>query len=73
MSRHGIEGVRCPKCGQDEMVWVVGMAWFTVTEDGAEQSGRPDGDVEWEDSAFTCCPSCAHEGTWGEFCYEEDE
>ena len=28
MSRHGIEGVRCPQCGQDEIMWVVGLAWF---------------------------------------------
>jgi hypothetical protein len=73
MSQHETEGVRCPKCGQDEVMWVVGMAWFTVTEDGAEQTGKPDGDVEWDGNAPTRCPSCGHGGTWGEFCCEEKE
>lgn len=73
MSRHGIEGVRCPHCGQDEVMWGVGLAWFTVTEDGAVQTGQPDGDVEWENDAVTRCPSCGHKGTWGEFCYEVDK
>jgi len=73
MSRHEVEGIRCPKCGQDEVMWVVGLAWFTVTEDGAERTGQPDGDVEWESDASARCPSCGHEGIWGEFCCEEKE
>jgi hypothetical protein len=53
-------------------MWVVGLAWFTVTDDGAEQTGKPDGDVEWESDAPARCPSCGHEGTWGEFCHGEE-
>ena len=49
-------------------MWVVGRAWFTLTEDGAERTGKPDGDVESETDAPARCPSCGHEGTWGEFC-----
>ena len=71
MSRHGMEGVRCPQCGQGEVMWVVVLAWFTVTVDGAEWTGKPDGDVEWEDNAPARCPLCGHEETWGEFCCEE--
>jgi hypothetical protein len=72
MSRHGIEGVRCPKCGQDEDLWVIGLAWFTVTEDGAEQAGKPDGDVEWGADAPARCPKCGFEGNWSEFFYDEE-
>jgi hypothetical protein len=68
-----IDGVCCPKCGQDEVMWVVGRAWFTVTEDGAEQTGQPDGDVEWKDAAPARCPSYGHEGMWSEFCCEEEQ
>ena len=73
MNQQGIVGFRCPKCGQDELMWVVGLAWFAVTEDGAERTGQPDGDVEWEDDALTRCPWCGHEGMWGEFCCEDEE
>ena len=67
-----MQGVRCPKCGQTEKMYVVGLAWFAVTGDlEAEHTGEPDGDIEWEENAVTRCPSCGHEGTWGEFCYEE--
>jgi DNA-directed RNA polymerase subunit RPC12/RpoP len=69
----GIERVRCPKCGQNEKLYVVGLAWFTVPQDGAEQTGKPDGNVEWEKDAPTRCPSCGHEGTWVEFRYEEED
>jgi hypothetical protein len=73
MKGHGIADVRCSKCGQDEVMWVVGLAWFTVTEDGAERTGQPDGDERWKNNAPARCPSCGHEGTWGEFRYEEEE
>ena len=32
---------------------------------GAERTGKPDGDAEREDDAPARCPSCGHEGTWG--------
>jgi len=43
-------------------MWVVGRAWFTVTEDGAEQTGKPDGDVEWGPDARRAAPSAVTKG-----------
>ncbi len=73
MKGHGMAGVRCPQCGQDDVMWVVGLAWITVTEDGAEYDGEPDSAMDWGGDPFARCPSCGHEGTWGEFSCEVDE
>jgi DNA-directed RNA polymerase subunit RPC12/RpoP len=72
MNGQGIEGVRCPECGQNEVMNVVGLAWITVTGDGADYSDEPDC-AAWDDTSFARCPSCGHEGTWGKFCCEEEE
>jgi hypothetical protein len=70
----GTGGGRCPKCGQNEKLYVVGLAWFTVTGDlETEYTGKPDGDIEWDSDAVTRCPSCGHEGKWGEFCRDDEE
>ena len=63
---------RCPECGQDEVMDVVGAAWITVTGDGTERTGEPDGDVEWDSDAIARCPKCGHQGKWSEFRCEED-
>jgi len=66
MSQQGIEGVRCPECGQNEVMDVVGATWITATGDGTAYSD--DADIAmWDDSSFARCPECGHEGTWGEY------
>ena len=71
---NGTGGVRCPGCGRNEKPYVVGSAWLAVTGDlEAEYTGEPDGDIERDGDAVTRCPSCGHEGKWGESCRDNDE
>ena len=67
MSRHGMQGIRRPECGQNEVMSVVGLAWITVTKDGAQYDDEPDCAMDWGGAAPARCPSCGHKGTWGEF------
>jgi DNA-directed RNA polymerase subunit RPC12/RpoP len=58
-----LEGIACPKCGNDERVIIAVKTLATVTDDGAE----PFGDMEWDDDSFARCPECDHWGRLGAF------
>ena len=63
-----LEGVRCPKCGNDERLLVVANVWLDVTDDGSVPSEEPGrGDHEWDDNAATECSRCGHMGRWAAF------
>ena len=61
-----LEGIRCPKCGQEDRFLISGFAQFEVTDDGSESVG----DHGWDDDSATRCPECCHEGKLREFSHE---
>ena len=64
-----LEGLACPKCGNDERLIIQGESAFEVTDDG---TGRH-WDVYWDDSSHTVCPNrvCNFEGNLCEFREEQ--
>ena len=48
-----LEGIRCPKCGNEDEFRIEGTTIFTVTDDGTESYG----DVEWTED-FCECTEC---------------
>lgn len=58
-----LEGLACPKCGNDERLFIVGMSVFEVVDDGTVEHE----DVEWDDSSHTRCPQCNFVGNLCEF------
>jgi hypothetical protein len=63
-----LEGVKCPKCGQEDAFKIEGSCIFTVTDDGTEDEGNSH---EWDDTNYCECPECGHHGTVGDFTIEE--
>lgn len=51
-----LEGIRCPKCSQEDRFFITGCAQFEVTDDGSEAVG----DHEWDEGSSTRCPECNH-------------
>ena len=58
-----LEGIACPKCGNDFRIFIEAKTLAVVTDDGAETFG----DMEWDDDSYAECPECQHHGTLGEF------
>ena len=58
-----LEGIECPKCGNDSRFYVGVRTRAEVTDDGAETFG----DMIWDDTSYAECPECEHFGTLGEF------
>lgn len=49
-----LEGIRCPKCGNDDVFHIVCTTYAVVKDDGAEAYG----DLEWNDESRTTCAEC---------------
>lgn len=58
-----LEGLACPKCGNDSELIIEAKTLAAVTDDGAEAFG----DMEWDESSFAQCPECKHHGCLREF------
>jgi len=58
-----LQGIACPKCGNDAIINVEVRILAAVTDDGAETFG----DMEWDGSSYAECPDCEHRGTLAEF------
>jgi DNA-directed RNA polymerase subunit RPC12/RpoP len=58
-----LEGIACPKCGNDSSFRIEARTLAEVTDDGAETFG----DMEWDADSYAECPECGHHGTVGEF------
>jgi predicted nucleic-acid-binding Zn-ribbon protein len=58
-----LRGMRCPKCGNEDVFNVLGSACFEVTDAGAERSS----DIEWDEHSACTCGECDHTATWGYF------
>lgn len=58
-----LEGIACPKCGNDCRFYLEAKTLAEVTDYGAETFG----DMTWDDDSYAECPECEHRGTLGEF------
>lgn len=58
-----LQGIACPKCGNDEQLIIAVHCLADVTDDGAETFG----DLEWDAGSYARCPACGHDGTLTEF------
>ncbi len=62
-NRNCPDGMRCPKCSQDDRFSISAVVECRVTDDGSE----PVGDHVWGETGATRCPECGREGPLGEF------
>jgi DNA-directed RNA polymerase subunit RPC12/RpoP len=58
-----LEGIACPKCGNDSLIYIETTTLAAVTDDGAETFG----DMEWDADSYAECPECGHRSILGEF------
>ena len=58
-----LEGIACPKCGNDTRIYIEARTLAVVTDNGAETFG----DMEWGGESYAECPECRHHGTVEEF------
>jgi len=58
-----LEGIACPKCGNDSRIYIEAKTLAVVMDDGAETFGH----MEWDGDSYTECPECGHRGTLAEF------
>jgi hypothetical protein len=59
-----LEGVKCPKCGQEDVFVVAVTGWTRVTDDGTDSVEG----LEWAEDAQVMCPqlNCDWKGTWAQ-------
>jgi len=62
-----LEGVKCPKCGQEDLFKIEASVIVEVSDDGTEDQG---GDYEWDQAAFCQCCDCDHAGKLADFTIE---
>lgn len=58
-----LEGIRCPRCGNDERFTVTAVTTVTLTDNGTDDT---DG-FEFDKDSHAECPECQFEGSWAEF------
>jgi Zn ribbon nucleic-acid-binding protein len=63
-----LEGMKCPKCGQEDTFKIAASCLFTVTDDGTQDEGNGH---EWDDTNYCECSACGHHGTVADFTVEE--
>ncbi|MCY4400865.1 MAG: hypothetical protein OXE96_16220 [Gemmatimonadetes bacterium] len=60
-----LQGVACPRCGNDEQLRIAATVWLDMTDDGTVPSEAPArGDHEWDNDTITECPKCDWVGRW---------
>jgi len=62
-----LEGVKCPKCGQEDLFKIGASVIVEVSDGGTEDQG---GDYEWNEAAFCQCCECDHTGKLADFTTE---
>lgn len=65
MNHNCLQGIRCPKCKQEEAFQIVCTALVDVTDGGTDNPRN----VEWGASSHITC-TCEHHGTVSEFTVE---
>lgn len=63
-----LEGVKCPKCGQEDLFKIAAHVICEVSDDGTEDHL---GDHEWDQQSFCQCCECDHAGKLADFTIEE--
>ena len=63
-----LEGVRCPKCGQEDEFMVPCEGVGVVTDDGVEIIGH----IDFTDGGIWLCTSCEATGPENMFCDDPD-
>jgi len=58
-----LQGIKCPKCGNEDRFFIVATIVADVTDDGADIAKHTD--MDWNDASHTRCPDC---GETGELC-----
>jgi DNA-directed RNA polymerase subunit RPC12/RpoP len=64
-----LEGIRCPKCGNEDRLFIVATILADVTDDGADIARHTD--MEWANSSPARCPDCGETGPLSNFHTEE--
>lgn len=54
-NKNCLEGVRCPKCGQEDRFHINAEITVSVTDDGTEDM---DGNYGWSENSACFCPDC---------------
>lgn len=58
-----LNGIQCPKCGNQDRFLIEAMVIAEVTDDGADLASPRDGNgFEWNDNSHCRCPECEHFG-----------
>jgi len=61
-----LQGLRCPRCGQQDELLVWAKVCVSLTDDGTDpfaDSLKMHGDVEYDNSSTTQCPDCDYQDT----------
>lgn len=69
-----LEGLRCPRCGNDESINIRAAVWVSVSDNGTNDDPER-GDTEYDDTSPAYCPvpACNFEGTLGQFRFKKEE
>ena len=63
-----LEGIRCPKCAQEDRFMIAAKIIAEVTDDGADVASPMYGNgFEWDDDSYCRCPECDFEGKLKDF------
>lgn len=62
-----LEGVKCPKCGPEDLFKIAASVIVEVSDDGTEDQG---GGYEWDQQTFCQCCECDHGGKLADFTIE---
>lgn len=60
---NSLEGIRCPKCKQEDAIDVCAFSQFRIIDSGADFHR----DVEYDNDSHTECPSCGYHGEFQTF------
>ena len=58
-----LDGLRCPRCGNEASFRIAATATFLVVDDGTEEHEN----VEWDDASRIDCTGCYHSATVADF------
>jgi predicted nucleic-acid-binding Zn-ribbon protein len=64
-----LEGISCPKCGNEDRLFIVATILADVTDDGADIAKHSC--VEWDRFSHAQCPDCGETGQVSHFHTEE--
>jgi predicted RNA-binding Zn-ribbon protein involved in translation (DUF1610 family) len=64
-----LEGLKCPKCGNEDRFFILATIVADVTDDGADIAKHSD--MEWDSASDTRCPDCGETGLLSQFKTEE--